>query len=264
MAAVVQMRRFSRAIVQPPAPTFAAGLTTQALGAPDFARALVQHAAYTGALARAGLAITRGEANAAYPDGTFVEDTAVIVPGCAVLTRPGAPERAGEVDATRALLGEALPLVKELTAPATLDGGDVCEDGTTLFVGLSHRTNALGARQLAEIVAPLGIAVRTIDVRDVPGILHLKSGLVSLDDGRLVAIAALANHPEIAGRDVLVVAPGEEYAANCVRVNDVVLFAAGFPRTRDLLASRGYRVVELDMSEFQKMDGGLSCLSLRW
>lgn len=255
---------FTRALVRPPTANFADGLTTVTLGAPDFARASAQHAAYCTALRGCGLAVETLAPQPAYPDATFIEDTAVIVPGLAVLARPGAASRLGEVATVRDAVTHAVGKVCEVVGPGTLDGGDVCEHGTHLFVGISHRTNEAGARQLAAFAAEVGYTASTIDIRGVTSILHLKSGLVSVDNALLVAIDALAKHPALAGHDVLRVAPGESYAANCVRVNKRVLVADGFPRLAAALESRGFDPLPLGMSEFQKMDGGLSCLSLRF
>jgi dimethylargininase len=140
----------------------------------------------------------------------------------------------------------------------------VCEAGPTVFIGLSHRTNAEGARQLGAWLTSFGIEARTVDIRTIPGILHLKSGVVALDVGRVLSIAALAAHEAFADHDVLRVPAGEEYAANCVRVNDRLFVAEGFPATQAMLRQAGYQLEPLDMSEFAKMDGGLSCLSLRF
>ena len=256
--------RFTRAIVRPPSSNFADGLTSVALGRPDYALALEQHARYCEALARCGLEIRPLAADPAHPDATFVEDTAVLSARCNVLTRPGAPSRAGEVAAIRAALAAAALKPQTIDAPGTLDGGDICEHGDHFFVGVSHRTNWDGAAQLAAYLTKAGYESSCIDIRAVPGILHLKSGIASLDDERIVAIDALREHPALKGRDIVCVSQGDEYAANCVRVNDHVLVPAGFPRMHDALDALGYSLIPLDMSEFQKMDGGLSCLSLRF
>jgi dimethylargininase len=181
-----------------------------------------------------------------------------------VLTRPGAPSRAGEVTAIRAALVAAALKFVVIEAPGALDGGDICEHGDHFFIGVSHRTNWDGAAQLAAHLTKAGCESSCIDIRAVPGILHLKSGIASLDDERIVAIDALLGHPALKGRDVVRVPRGDDYAANCVRVNDHVLVPAGFPRMHDALEALGYSLIPLDMSEFQKMDGGLSCLSLRF
>ena len=256
--------QFTRAIVRPPSANFARGLTTVSLGVPDVARALVQWSAYGDALRACGLALEILPEQTAYPDATFVEDTAVIVPGLAVLTRPGAASRAGEVHTVRDALLRAVGNVREIVAPGTLEGGDVCEHATHLYIGISHRTNEEGARQLAAHVATAGFTASTIDIRGLASILHLKTGLVSVDERLLVAIDELAEHPALGKNAVLRVSAAEAYAANCVRVNDRVLVADGFPNFTAELRRLGFDPLELGMSEFQKMDGGLSCLSLRF
>jgi len=256
--------RFTRAIVRPPSSNFSDGLTSVALGCPDFARALEEHAAYCAALERCGLQLIRLPEDPAHPAATFVEDTSVLAPRCNVLTRPGAPSRAGEVAAIREVLAAAAVKLETIEAPATLDGGDICEHGDHFFIGVSQRTNWEGAAQLAAVLAKAGYESSCIDIRTIPGILHLKSGIASLGEGRIAAIDSLAGQPALKGYDLVPVPPGEEYAANCVRVNDRVLMAAGFPRMQRVVEGLGYHTIVLDMSEFQKMDGGLSCLSLRF
>jgi dimethylargininase len=255
---------FRRAIVRPPAETFLEGLTTVDLGAPDYGRALAQHAEYCRALARLGLALTKLPADRSYPDSTFVEDAAVLTPGGAILTRPGAPSRRGEVAGIAAALAPFFPAPRRIEAPGTLDGGDVCEAGEHWFIGVSQRTNEEGARQLARFLADVGLASSLVDVRGIPEILHLKSGIAWLSGQSLVVIDSLASHAALSGWELVRVDPEENYAANCVRVNDAVLFAAGHPRLQASLRGLGHDLVVLEMSEFQKMDGGLSCLSLRF
>ena len=256
---------FRRAIVRPPAPNFADGLTTVDLGVPDVAKALAQHDAYCRALEESGLALTRLPADPHFPDSTFVEDTAVItVRGSAILTRPGAPSRSGEVVAIEEALASRFPRLLRIEAPGTVDGGDIDEAGEHFFIGVSRRTNEEGARQLARLLAADGYTSSLYDIRGVDEILHLKSGIAWLGGKTLVVIDALASHPAFAGWDLIRVPRGEEYAANCILVNDSVFFAEGFPLLERALRERGYRLTVLPMSEFQKMDGGLSCLSLRF
>ena len=255
---------FTRAIVRPPSANFADGLTSAALGAPSFVLALEQHSRYCDALRHCDLDVETLPPDPRHPDATFVEDAAVLAARCNVLARPGAPSRAGEVLAIRDALAPCLPELLQITAPGTLDGGDVCECGQHFFIGVSQRTNREGAAQLAALLATAGYGSAVVDIRAVPGILHLKSGIAALGDGRIAAIESLAGHPALQELEVVRVPEGEEYAANCVRVNDRLLVAAGFPRTRRVLQSLGYDTMALEMSEFQKMDGGLSCLSLRF
>ena len=255
---------FQHAIVRPPGANFAEGLTSVDRGAPIYEKALKQHERYCQALQQCGLTLTRLEADLRYPDSTFVEDTAILTDRCAILTRPGAISRQGEVENIKETLARFYPSLHAITPPGTLDGGDICEAGIHFFIGISERTNEEGARQLAGLLAQEGYTATLVDIRQVKGILHLKSGIAYLGDSRLVLIDALAHHKVFQGYDVIRVEPAENYAANCVRVNDHVLFAAGFPKLQAAIRNLGYSVIVLDMSEFQKMDGGLSCLSLRF
>jgi dimethylargininase len=255
---------FSRAIVRPPGTNYADGLTRIELGAPDYERALQQHAAYCEALERCGLELTHLEADERYPDSTFVEDTSVLIPAGAILTRPGAASRRGEVESIKETVARLCSQVDSIQEPGTLDGGDVCEAGNHFLIGLSERTNEAGAGQLAELLTSYGYTSSFVDILNMKDILHLKSGLASLGDNRLVVIETLANREEFRGYELVRVKVDEEYAANCVQVNDYVLVAAGYPVFEQTLRGLGYKTIALEMTEFQKMDGGLSCLSLRF
>lgn len=256
--------RFTHAIVCPPAPNFAEGLTTVDLGVPDYERALVAHEQYCQALRECGVFVEYLEADPRYPDSTFVEDTAILTSNMAIFTNPGAESRQGEVEAVADALTTYYRSGDRIDFPGTLDGGDVCEAGWHYFIGISARTNEEGAVQLSQILERLGYQCDCIDIRSTPGILHLKSGIAYIGDNRMVVIDVLAGHPALANYELIRVEPEEAYAANCVRVNDKLLFPAGFPRLAARLRELGYTLIELDMTEFQKMDGGLSCLSLRF
>jgi dimethylargininase len=271
---------FTRAIVRPPAPNFAEGLTTVDLGRPNYELAIAQHEAYSRALEQCGLTLTRLAPDPLHPDSTFVEDTAVLTEKCAVLTRPGAPSRVGEVASIKKVLTDFYSDMLSIQPPGTVDGGDVCEAGDHFFIGISERTNEAGARQLAEMLASFNYSSNFVDIRgldgkqSVPGavatgsvsagILHLKSGLSYIGDRRLVLIDALAERREFSKYNLVRLEAEEMYAANCVRVNDHVLVASGFPLLEGKLRELGYQTIAVDMTEFQKMDGGLSCLSLRF
>jgi len=255
---------FTRAIVRPPSASFAQGLTSADLGAPDLDRALEQHARYCTTLEDCGLVLTHLPADAARPDSTFVEDTAILTDRCAVLTRPGAPSRLGEVTAIGAVLPEFYSRIHRITAPGTVDGGDICQADDHFLIGLSERTNALGAQQLADILAQEGFTSARIDIRGVRGILHLKSGISYLGDKRMAVIDALADHAAFRGYEIVRLQLEENYAANFLRINDQLIISAGFARFESHVRELGLAVVALDMSEFRKMDGALSCLSLRF
>ena len=255
---------FKNAIVRIPGSNFADGLTAANLGVPRYDGVLAQHAHYCEALQECGLSLTTLEADLRFPDSTFVEDTAVLTGRGAILTRPGAASREGEVEAIRPAITRFFPATLAIEAPGTLDGGDICESGTHFFLGISHRTNQEGARQLAAHLAGLGYTSSNIDIRSMSSILHLKSGISCIGDNTLVVVPEMAGFEQFRGFTLIHVEPKESYAANCVRVNDRVLVAAGYPRFTEELIARGYDPLVLDMSEFQKMDGGLSCLSLRF
>jgi dimethylargininase len=255
---------FKNAIVRTPGSNFAEGLTTVSLGAPCYDRVMEQYSRYLKALEECGLAITTLDADLRYPDSTFVEDTAVLTPRGAILTRPGAESREGEVAAIRETIGSFFPHILTIEAPGTLDGGDICEADGHFFLGLSHRTNEAGARRLAAHLASQGYTSSVIDVREMASILHLKSGISYVGENTLVVMEEMAGNELFRGYELIQVSTEESYAANCVRVNERVLVAAGFPELTAELAGRGFKPLTLEMSEFQKMDGGLSCLSLRF
>jgi len=256
---------FSRAIVRPPGPSYAQGLTSStALGPPDLSTALRQHEQYCRALQDCGLELIRLQADDRFPDSTFVEDTAVIAARVAIITRPGAASRAGEVTTIAEALRAIRPQLEHIEAPGTLDGGDVCQAGEHFFIGLSARTNAEGAKQLQAILGRHGYSASTIDIRSHRTLLHLKTGISWLGDRCFAVSPGFPRPAQLSGCDCIEVDAAESYAANCVRVNDEVFVPAGNPLFAAALRERGLRLRVLEMSEFRKMDGGLSCLSLRF
>ena len=255
---------FTKAIVRAPCANFAAGLTSVSLGAPDLEPALQQHEAYCRALESCGLSLTRLAPDERYPDSTFLEDTAVLTERGAVITRPGAPSRLGETDEIERVLSQHFERLHTIHEPGTVDGGDVCEAGDHFFIGVSRRTNEAGAKQLAEFLTEFGYTSTLIDIRNLSNILHLKSGLAYLGGNRMLVIDELKRLNQLGDYELVDVHNAEAYAANCLAVNDTILVAAGFPLLQRRLQELGYKIMALDMSEFQKMDGGLSCLSLRF
>ena len=258
------MPQFTRAIVRSPSPNFADGLTRVDLGTPDYNRAFRQHEHYCNVLTECGLSLIHLDADSEFPDSTFVEDTGLLTGRGAVLTRPGADSRLGEVAAVEPVVRQFFPDLRRIDSPGTVDAGDVCEAGNHFFIGLSHRTNEAGAHQLASFLSQLDYTSSLIDIREMGNILHLKSGIAFLGDNCLVAIDELAQRPQFREFEIIRVPPGEEYAANCLSVNGKILVAAGFDLFEKRLVDLGLETVALEMSEFQKMDGGLSCLSLRF
>jgi dimethylargininase len=256
--------RFSRAILRTPGANFADGLTTSEAGAPNYERTLVQHGAYAQALRDLGLEIEVLPPDPAHPDGTFVEDTAIIVENGAIITRPGAAARVGETAAIAQALAARFDELKRIEAPGTVDGGDICETDEVVLIGVSDRTNEAGARQLAAILAELSRPAELVDIRGVRGLLHLKTGIGYLGDGRLAIATGVPILSAFERFELVTIDEAEAHAANCVRANDRVLVAARAPRFVERLDHLGLAPLVLDMSEFEKMDGGLSCLSLRF
>ena len=252
---------FSKAIVRQPGNSLVNGITTAGLGAPDYELALKQHGQYIDALEQCGLEVTVMPADENYPDGLFIEDAALVMSGCAVSTRPGASERRGEVGKVASELLSFYEQVEAIEAPGTLDAGDIMMVGQHFYIGLSERSNQAGAEQLIEILKAHGYSGSMVAFSEA---LHLKSSVSYLENNRLVITGELCDKPAFAEFDHIVIAADEAYAANCVWINNRVLVASGYPNTSKLIADLGYEVIELDVSEFRKLDGGLSCLSLRF
>ena len=224
----------------------------------DVARARVQHAEYVSALGRLGAEVVALPADQACPDCCFVEDTAVVAAGVALLTRPGAPSRRDEVPGVAAALAGRCELVR-MEAPATLDGGDCLRAGHTFYVGRSRRTNAEGIAWLAAAFGPRGF--RVVPVELPAGVLHLKSVCSPLGDDR-VLVAEDVPPATFAGLRAIVVPAEEAHAANAVVVGGGAVVAAGCPRTQSLVEAEGFRTLAVDTSEMRKADGALTCLSI--
>ncbi len=254
--------RFEQAIVRRPGRRVAEGLRAVDVGAPDLARLRREHERYVAALSAAGLRVTVAPALDAFPDSIFVEDVALCLPEGALLLRPGAPSRRGEVDAIAPALSAAFAETRRLDGEGTVDGGDALMTETEILVGRSARTDADGIAALARAVADWGWAVRAVETP--AGVLHFKSDCGLLDAETVLSTPRLAASGCFAGYRVLETPEGEAASANVVRVNDVVLLAAGFPRTAELLDRAGYALAILENAEAAKLDGGLSCKSLRF
>ena len=247
---------YTKAIVRRPGRNFTEGITTANLGKPDFGKALEQHSAYCDALTGCGLELLVLEADERYPDGCFVEDTAIVTGEAAVITRPGAASRMGEEAEISEILSE-FRKIETIKLPGTLDGGDVLRVEDHYFIGISGRTNRDGAGQLSEILSKYGYTASLIEVGAG---LHLKSGVAYLGKGNFISVEGFS---KIADSSAIIISDQEEnYSANCVKVNDFLLIPKGFPKSKKKIIELGYNIIELDMSEFRKMDGGLTCLSL--
>ena len=226
----------------------------------DVARASRQHAAYEAALADAGCKIVRLPELPDDPDGVFVEDTAILLGGDAIITRPGAASRANEVDSSAASLASDFRVHR--LAASTLDGGDVLAIERTLYVGLSSRTDAAGAAALAAIVAPLGYRLVTVEPAQC---LHLKTAVTYAGRDRAGRPTILVNPDWVDPRlfeGIHAVDVAEPFAANGARVGDRLLLPAGNPRTADRLVALGFDLTEIDVSELQKAEAGVTCMSL--
>ena len=224
----------------------------------DMAKARTQHAAYCALLRELGVETTTLKVNAAHADGVFVEDTAVVLDEIAVLASPGAESRRGEVSGIAAELRKHR-VTASIDLPATLDGGDVVVNGRIILVGKSARTNAEGAHALARIAQPHGYVVRRIGMRDC---LHLKSACCALPDGRLLVNPAWLEMDDLRGFDCVPIPADEPSAADVLTVGRTVVSAAAHPKTAALVASLGFDSRVVDLSEFAKAEGGVTCLSL--
>jgi dimethylargininase len=251
---------FTHAIARRPGPDMAAGITTADLGAPDAEKTQAQFDAYIDALKRCGLSVSVLEPLAGHPDAHFVEDTAVVTPDIAVITNPGADSRKGEVTSIASALSRWRETVT-IQPPGTVDGGDVLMVAGHIFIGLSDRTNQHGADQLSDILAGHGDTVTQVPVADG---LHFKSSVNAVAADTLLTTPAFAGHHALANFHQIVLSPQEEYAGNTLLINDHLIMPAGFPDTRKKLDELDKPIIELDTSEFRKMDGGLTCLSLRF
>ena len=255
-------KMFSTAIVRRPARSMVEGLSSNpGLGKPDHAKAIAQHDAYISALERCGLEVRVLEADERYPDSCFIEDVAVCTRAFAMVTRPGAPSRRGEADGIASVLCDYYDRIETIVEPGTLEGGDVMMVGDRFYVGLSARTDRKGAGQLVAALERHGLAGAVVEM---PDILHLKTGLSYLEEGVLLATREFIGYPPFRDLTRIEIPKDEAYAANCIRVNDHVLVPAGFPETARRILDAGFSVIVLDTSEYRKLDGGLSCLSLRF
>jgi len=228
----------------------------------DYPKADAQHAAYEQALMDSGFEVVRLPELREDPDAVFVEDTAILLGGRAVITRPGAASRAGETESTAAGLAPEFELHR--IERGFVDGGDVLRIGRTLYVGLSTRTDAEGIAALRDAVAPLGYEVVQTELRNC---LHLKTGATFAGTDAHGTPVLLYNERAVdprqfAGVDAMPVDDGEPAAANCLRVGERLILPAGNPRTAGLLRDRGFRVTEVDVSELQKAEAGVTCMSL--
>ncbi len=252
---------FSKAIVRLPCKNIINGLSSSNLGKPDYEKVLLQHLSYVKALEQCGLEVTILDADDNFPDSTFVEDTALLTSEFAIITNPGALSRRGEKKEISKVLKRFYSNIEFIKDPGNVDAGDIMMVGTHFYIGLSKRTNSEGAKQVMMILEKFGLTGSVVSIKNI---LHLKSGLSYLENNNLVAINELINKFQFAQFNIIKVDADEDYAANCVWINGKVLIAQGFPKLKRTIESFNYKTLEVDVSEFRKLDGGLSCLSLRF
>jgi dimethylargininase len=253
-------KMFTHAIVRKPGDDFARGITTSNLGTPRYELIMKQHAAYIEALSSLRLEVIVLEALPNYPDAYFVEDTAVVTPDVVIITNPGNKDRQGEEDTIERALAAYRKTVR-IHAPGTVDGGDVLQVDSHFFVGISERTNREGATQLGCIFEEYGYTWATVCVEAG---LHLKSGVNYIGKNTLLITEQFKGRDEFKGYDTIIVNKTEEYAANTLLINNSLITPKGFPNTIKKLEATGLDIIELDVSEVRKMDGGLTCMSLRF
>lgn len=252
---------FSNAIVRKPGRSMVKGLSNAELGVPDYNKAVVQHEFYVRALKNCGLTVEELEADENFPDSTFVEDVALLTPHCAIITRPGALSRRGEIIGIKETIQKYYTNTEEIQPPGTVEAGDIMMVGSHFYIGLSNRTNLNGAEQTIRILNKYGMSGSVIKLEKV---LHLKTGLAYLENNNLLVCGEFLSNPAFDKFNIIEVPEEESYAANCIWVNNKVLLPEGFPITKQKIIDAGYSVVEINVSEFRKLDGGLSCLSLRF
>jgi len=253
---------FTRAVTRKPSASIVNGLRAQDTGTPDLAQMLKDHAHYVETLRETGAEVVELPALEAYPDAVFVEDTALCLPEGAIMMRPGAPTRAGEVDGMAPVLRGFYDAVHEINGPGFIEGGDILTTAKEILVGRSDRTDAAGVAELRSLVDDWGYSVREVFTPE--GVLHFKTDCSLLDGETILTTKRLDASGCFEGYRVIHTSDGEEAAANAIRFNQFVIMPAGFPKTAERLRAAGFEVREINNTECAKLDGGMSCLSLRF
>lgn len=252
---------FKNAIVRLPATTIIDGLTSANLGKPDYLKACEQHTVYVDILKKLGLIVEVLPANHIYPDSTFIEDVALCTSECAVITSPGAVSRRGETEGIHNVLSKYYDNIESITLPETIEAGDIMMAGKHFYVGISERTNTEGADQILKILKKYGMTGSKVPLTKM---LHLKSGVSYLENNTMLICGEFTNNEAFRQYNRIIVDSDESYAANSLWINRKVIVPQGFPKTKEKIEIAGYETLTLDVSEFRKVDGGLSCLSLRF
>ena len=253
---------FKNAIVRRPGHSLVNGITSAPeLGKPDYGLAIKQHDAYIEALKSCGVGVIVLKADERFPDSCFVEDVAVCTRKFAVIANPGASSRKGEEIEIIEVIKKYYNDIEYIKKPGTLEGGDVMMVKDHFYIGLSKRTNREGAEQLIKVLGKYGMSGSIVEMLEM---LHLKSGLAYLEDNVLLVTGEYINNLEFKKFNKIMIDEEETYSANCIRVNDYVLVPAGYPKTKEKIEAAGFKVIVVDTSEYRKVNGGLSCLSLRF
>ena len=255
---------FKNVIVRKPGKSICDGITSAPeLGKPDYEKALKQHENYIEALKKCGVNVTVLESLEDFPDSCFVEDTAVLTKKCAIVSNPGAESRNKEpefmVETIKKFYSE--DKIEYIKAPGTLEGGDVMMVGDHFYVGKSARTNEDGIKQFIEILNKYGLTGSEIPLEKV---LHLKTGVNYIENNNMLVSGEFINKKDFEIYNKIIVPEDESYGANCIWVNETVIIPKGYPKIEKAIKDIGYKVLVTDTSEFKKIDGGLSCLSLRF
>ncbi len=251
---------FKKAIVRTPGRSLISGIKGADQETPDYKKARSQHQSYIEALEKCGLEVDILDATEKYPDSVFVEDVALCTSKGAIICSPGAESRKGEEILIVEAVKSHFPDAGSIIYPGTVEAGDIMMAGNHFFIGLSERSNREGAEQMISFLNDYGFSGSTIKLKDI---LHLKTGLSYIENNNLLCWKEMSDLPELNSYNKIIVPENELYAANSVWINGTVLVPAGNPTTESLIQQHGYRTIALEMSEFKKLDGGLSCLSLR-
>lgn len=254
---------FKNVIVRVPSKSISEGLTSANEGKPIYEKALVQHENYVSALTKCGVNVTVLEPKDEFPDACFVEDVALCTSKCAIITRPGAETRRAEaaLEDMHEALRKFYDNIEEIKAPGTIEAGDIMMVGDHFYIGLSARTNEEGANQMIEILEKYGLSGEKVTMEEM---LHLKTGLAYLENNNLLVAGEFKTKDTFEKFNKIEVEMDEAYGANCIWVNDTVIVPEGYPNVQKKIEDLGYKVLVVDTSEYRKIDGGLSCLSLRF
>ena len=258
------MKKFNHVIVRRPCSAIKDGISGGTYeGIPNYELALKQHNDYIAALVQCGVDVTVLPADERYPDSCFVEDPALLTRECAIITNPGAESRNGEKEEIVEAVSRFYPedKIERIVAPGTLEGGDVMMVGDHFYVGRSARTNEEGIRQLTEILEKYGFTCSEVKLEEV---LHLKTGVNYLENNNMLVSGEFVTKPEFQKYNLVEIPEEEAYAANCIWVNDTVIVPEGYPAVLKAVQDLGYKTLIVDTSEYRKIDGGISCLSLRF